>query len=248
MPSLRLELRRRILGTDGQGYTRWAVHTERQEWPCGRTALLLCDVWDRHWSRGACERLEAMVPRMDKLVRHARERGVQIVHAPSDTMEYYAGTPARQRILAVAPVEPPPDLPHEDPPLPVDASDHGSDTGEKAPFRAWQSQHRGIGVDAERDVVSDSGQEILAYLRACGLERLLILGVHTNMCVLHRSFGIKQMVRWGVPVALVRDLTDTMYNPARPPYVDHDEGTRLVVEYIERFWCPSVHSQEVLAS
>ena len=72
------------------------------------------------------------------------------------------------------------------------------------------------------------------------------MGVHTNMCVQHRSFAIKQMVRWGVPVALVRDLTDTMYNPAMPPYVSHEEGTRLVVEFIEKFWCPSVTSDQIV--
>jgi len=66
------------------------------------------------------------------------------------------------------------------------------------------------------------------------------------MCVLNRSFAIKQMVKWGVKIALVRDLTDTMYNPAMPPYVSHDEGTRLVVAYIEKFWCPSVLSADLL--
>ena len=75
--------------------------------------------------------------------------------------------------------------------------------------------------------------------------QVLILGVHTNMCVLRRSFAIKQMVRWGQPIALVRDLTDTMYNPAQPPYVSHDEGTQLVIGYIERFWCPTVASEEI---
>jgi nicotinamidase-related amidase len=79
-----------------------------------------------------------------------------------------------------------------------------------------------------------------------GIEHLLVMGVHTNMCVLHRTFAIKQMVKWGVQVALVRDLTDAMYNPARPPYVSHAEGTRLVVEYIEKFWCPTVESGEIL--
>jgi hypothetical protein len=70
--------------------------------------------------------------------------------------------------------------------------------------------------------------------------------VHTNMCILNRTFSIKQLVRWGIDVALIRDLTDTMYNPARPPYVSHDAGTRLVVEYIEKHWCPTVESAEVL--
>jgi nicotinamidase-related amidase len=86
---------------------------------------------------------------------------------------------------------------------------------------------------------------VYSYLRHQGIEQLLIMGVHTNMCVLNRSFAIKQMVRWGVDVTLVRDLTDTMYNPAMPPYVSHAEGTRLVVEYVEKFWCPTIHSQDL---
>ena len=65
------------------------------------------------------------------------------------------------------------------------------------------------------------------------------------MCVLGRSFAIKQMVRWGMAVALIGDLTDAMYNPASPPYVSHAEGTRLVVEYIEKFWCPTILSGDI---
>ena len=72
------------------------------------------------------------------------------------------------------------------------------------------------------------------------------MGVHTNMCILHRSFGIKQMVRWGIPIALIRDLTDTMYNPEMPPYVNHNEGTELVISFIEKFWCPTIHSSDIL--
>jgi isocitrate/isopropylmalate dehydrogenase len=72
------------------------------------------------------------------------------------------------------------------------------------------------------------------------------MGVHTNCCILHRTFGIKQMVKWGVDMTLVRDLTDGIYSPATPPYVSHDEGTSLVVGYIEKFWCPTVLSDQLL--
>ena len=65
------------------------------------------------------------------------------------------------------------------------------------------------------------------------------------MCILHRSFAIKQMVRWGVEIAWLRDLTDAMYNPARPPYVSHDEGTALVIGYIEKHWCPTCTSADI---
>ena len=50
------------------------------------------------------------------------------------------------------------------------------------------------------------------------------MGVHTNMCVLNRTFAIKQMVKWGKNVLLVRDLTDAMYNPKMKPMVVAPEG------------------------
>jgi len=53
-------------------------------------------------------------------------------------------------------------------------------------------------------------------------------------------------VKWGVNCILVRDLTDAMYNPRRPPYVSHEKGTELVVEYIEKYWCPSILSDDLL--
>jgi nicotinamidase-related amidase len=243
---LHLNLRWQELARDVNGYTVWQRCQERRSVRAEETGLLLCDVWDSHWSRGAVKRLEAILPQMDAVVTALRAAGAQIIHAPSDTMDYYADHPSRLRIMAVPSATPPPELPHDDPPLPVDASDHGSDTGETETHRAWSREHPGIAIDAERDVISDRGTEVYAWLRAKGIGQLLVMGVHTNMCVLNRSFAIKQMVRWGVDTALVRDLTDAMYNPARPPYVSHAEGTRLVVEYIEKFWCPTVQSDDLL--
>jgi len=244
--ALKLNLRTQVLDQDDGGHRYWREVVAPQEWPAAETALLLCDVWDEHWSRGATERVDAMVPRMNQVVGKARELGVQIVHAPSDTMDFYADEPARRRVLEVPSVEPPPEVEREDPPLPVDASDQGSDTGETEAHRAWHRQHPGIEIDPERDIVSDDGREVHSFMAARGVGRLLVMGVHTNMCVLNRSFAIKQMVKWGKEVALIRDLTDAMYNPARPPYVSHQEGTRLVIEYIEKFWCPTVLSEDIL--
>jgi hypothetical protein len=36
-----------------------------------------------------------------------------------------------------------------------------------------------------------------------------------------------------------------MYNPGMPPYVSHDEGTALVVEYIEKFYSPTIDSSQL---
>jgi len=97
------------------------------------------------------------------------------------------------------------------------------------------------------DGISDDGREVYNFLAHEGINTLIIMGVHTNMCVLGRSFAIRQMTRWGKQCILVRDLTDTMYNPALPPKVDHDAGTALVVEHIEKYWCPSMLSRELVS-
>ena len=267
MTTMTLSLRRQILTTDDTGNRGWRIVEDKVVCPGERTALLLCDVWDSHWCRGARERLQPLLPKMNAAVHAARDAGMLIVHAPSDTMDFYADHPARQRALAVEPVEPALVLPAfaaatdslvaeifaaendpaaYDPPLPVDAADHGTTVAENEPYKAWTRQHPAIDIDDERDLISDEGARVFTCLQAKGIERLLILGVHTNMCVLHRSFAIKQMSRWGMPMGLLRDLTDTMYSPARPPYVSHDEGTGLVVEYAEKFWCPSLDSADLL--
>ncbi|MBT5876952.1 MAG: isochorismatase family protein [Candidatus Latescibacteria bacterium] len=243
--SLKLALQRQeLVQTDG--YHIWESKQKHVEIPTNEAALLVCDVWDNHWCRGARERLNAMVTRMNQVVQASRANGLQIIHAPSGTMEYYDDTPSRQRILKITPVLPPENLEHPDPPLPIDDSDQGSDTGEASPVAAWRQQHGSIEIDHQCDVISDDGREVYSLLKNRGIDKLLIMGVHTNMCVLERSFAIKQMVRWGIHVALIRDLTDTMYNPAMPPYVDHAEGTKLVIGYIEKFWCPTIESQELL--
>ena len=43
----------------------------------------------------------------------------------------------------------------------------------------------------------------------------------------------------------MRDMTDTMYNPERPPNVSHFAGTDLVVEHVEKYWCPSFTSTDI---
>ena len=75
---------------------------------------------------------------------------------------------------------------------------------------------------------------------------MILLGVHTNMCVLGRPFGLRQMAKNGKNVVLMRDMTDTMYNPERWPYVSHFDGTDLIVEHIEKFVCPTITSVDFL--
>lgn len=208
-----------------------------------KSAIIICDMWDQHWCPSATKRCDALAKKVAPIIDAARRQGMTIIHCPSDCMKFYADSKARQRTKELKPVPPPPDQKLPDPPLPIDDSDGGcDDVPQPKSFRAWTSQHPAITIDQERDFITEAGSEVYTILKTQGIEKVFIMGVHTNMCVLHRSFGIKQLKRWGVDCYLVRDITDTMYNPKMKPMVSHDEGTNLVIRFIETHWCPSVLS------
>jgi hypothetical protein len=137
-------------------------------------------------------------------------------------------------------------------PLPIDDSDGGCDcepqcTQPKNGQWPWKQENPLIHI-APGDAVSADGQEIYNLFRQRGIKHVIICGVHLNMCVLGRTFGIRQLTEWGFDVVLPRDLTDTMYNPRKFPFVDHDAGTQLMIDHVERFWCPTTTSDQLLAT
>ena len=242
-------------------YTRWRtptedgtgvqIHYKTVYWDPAKTAAIVCDMWDNHHCPSAVRRVNEMAPRMNRLLHALRQRGVLIVHAPSGTMSYYEGTPQRQLALSAPKVETPVPLqswckldPTVEGPLPIDDSDGGCEDPNSPPKAVWTKQNELLEI-APGDAIGD-GVEIIYLFKQRGIENVLLMGVHTNMCVLGRPFGIRQLVRQGFNVLLVRDMTDSMYNPARPPYVRHVRGTELVVEHIERYWCPTVTSADLL--
>ena len=212
-----------------------------------KTAVVVCDMWDDHWCQSASKRCAELAKKAEPVLKACRDRGMTVIHCPSDTMAFYKDHPARKRVARVEKVAPPKakDLPS--PPLPVDDSDGGCDDEKPAKqFKAWTRQHAAITIDGDKDYITDNGGEAYSILKEKGIDTLLVMGVHTNMCVLNRSFAIKQMVKWDVRTFLVRDLTDAMYNPKMKPFVTHDKGTQLIVEHIEKHWCPTVESKSLL--
>lgn len=209
-----------------------------------KTAVIVCDMWDDHWCKSAAKRCAEMTKDMEPVLKACRDAGMTIIHCPSDTMNFYKDHPARKRMLAVTKVEAPKgkDLPN--PPLPVDDSDGGCDDEKPVKtFRAWTRQHEALTIDPDKDYVTDSGAEVYSLMAEKGLTTLIVMGVHTNMCILNRTFAIKQMVKWGKEVYLARDLTDAMYNPKMKPMVTHQKGTDLIIEFIEAHWCPTIEAK-----
>jgi len=210
------------------------------------TAVVICDMWDRHWCRSATRRCGDLARRMAPVVDSLRSRGVLIIHCPSDTMAYYKEFPQRALLRDAPKAEPPPGKEIACPALPIDDSDGGcDDVPQCRNYIAWKREHPAIHM-AREDGVTDNGQEVYNLLKQRGIRNLLVMGVHANMCILNRTFAIRQMTKWGVRCILVRDLTDTMYNPRMRPFASHEQGTDLVIRYVEQYWCPTVDSAQLL--
>lgn len=227
-----------------------------------KSAIIVCDMWDDHTCKGAAARVAEMAPAMNRTLQAARAKGVLIIHAPSGVTGFYQDTPQRRRALeaprAVAPV----DLKwnywnteREGEPL-AEILDGGCACREPCPgfvvdergFRQWKKGGRlpwtrqiaGIEI-ASPDAISDRGQEIYNLLQARGIENVILMGVHTNICVSGRPFGLRQMVYLGKNVVLCRDLTDALFQ-SKTPGLDQFRGTALIVEHIERHLCPTITS------
>jgi nicotinamidase-related amidase len=211
-----------------------------------KTAIVITDMWDKHWCRGATERVGQIALRMEPLLEKARAAGVLIIHAPSETMDFYAGSEGRRLAQSAPHADHPPEAaPLHVPPLPIDDSNGGCDTPGDTEHRAWTRETALLTI-APGDVISDSGPEIYNVLRQHGIDTVIYMGVHANMCILNRSFGIRQMARWGIHCILVRDLTDAMYEPSSRPFVSHEAGTELVIQYIEQHWAPTITSAQFM--
>ena len=245
-----LDARGREPLSDGTG--RFRVVQKKLEWDPKQTAIIICDMWNQHWCKGATSRVGELAPRMSEIVSKARSIGILIVHAPSDTVKFYKNHPARKQAQNAPKAANLPgdiskwcqwiDEKEETLGYPIDHSDGGCDCQPMCKQGSpWRRQIEAIEIRNE-DAISDLGVEVWNLLEQRGIDNVIIMGVHTNMCVLGRPFGLRNMARYGKNVVLMRDMTDTMYNSRMHPFVSHFTGTDLIVEHVEKFVCPTITS------
>jgi alpha-L-fucosidase len=242
-----LDLQLRSLKETKPGSDQWQVLEVRTIWAPEATAAVICDMWDKHWCKAAAARVAEMAPCMNQVIAALRARGVFIIHCPSETMKFYEGSPERKLAQSATPVSPPPPRfgPAHEPPLPIDDSDGGCDDDPPCTVATpWQREIPTLEIK-EGDAITDNA-EAYNLMRQRGITNVIVMGVHQNLCVLGRPIAIRQMVHAGQNVVLVRDLTDSMYNSRRKPWVDHFTGNDLVTWHIEKYWCPTITSDQVV--
>jgi len=250
--AIKLELHRRDPAS-GQ------VVVTKQEIDPAKTAIVVIDMWDRHWCKTYTARVGNMVPRMNKTLDAARKLGVQVVFAPSDVVGFYADYPQRKAMEAIPDQPFPEKVPFHPPPEP-----QGKDCCECGPtqpcrsksFGRWSRQHPALKI-GEGDLIGDCNneRELLNFRQQRGIDTLIYMGVASNMCVLHRKFGMLNMGRYGLKIIFVSDLVQAITaNGLDPAEKTPDwnftpaKGSALVQRYLEQDVAPSFESRQLIAA
>ncbi len=222
-----------------------------------KTAIVVIDMWDRHWCKTYTARVANLVPRMNEAVAAARKLGIQIVWAPSDVLDFYKDAPQRKAMQAIPAHAPPAQIAFDPPQAPQgDYCECGSDQPCKAKGKAWSRQNAALAI-AEGDLIGDcnNGQELLNLCAERGLDTLLYMGVASNMCVCYRGFGMINLHKHGLRTIFVADLVEAImangFNPATKsldPNFTPAKGTAVVQRFLEQHVAPSIESRQLLAA
>jgi hypothetical protein len=211
-----------------------------------KIGIVIIDMWNTNDCMTNAQRAAALVPRMNKVLEVARRLGMQIIWAPTDVVNYYAGTPQRERALALPSLA----LPHL--------------TNFSCPFSAptvrpekcmcgpgivchihygWDKMDPNLIIGRSDWIVADPN-ELYSVYKHQGLTRLIYMGINTNLCVMNKPEGIAAMTAAGIKCILARDLTDaeTSYDPDRG--LTPDLGTAKDIADVERSGIPTIDMAE----
>src|SRR5690242_12623220 len=81
--SFKLTARHRVPDPAKEG--EYKVAEKALDWDAKKTAVIVIDMWNKHWCNSATKRTGELAPRINEFVVEARKRGATIIHAPSDT-------------------------------------------------------------------------------------------------------------------------------------------------------------------
>jgi len=219
-----------------------------------KTALIICDMWDVYRGEDQSTRSHFLAKKINSVVNIARKRGIKIIHAPCETMNFYKKWKQHESLLKIPSISLPVIKSKEntipEPPLknynkclekyymcdryPLITCDH-----------SFSSQNKLISITDE-DLISDNMQNVYNFLQHKKIEKVFIVGQHFNRCVFNRPIGIKMMVNYGINLVVIRDLVVIWPDYKLSPYLGYDEQYQLFLKWIEKYWCPTIDSIDLV--
>ncbi len=216
-----------------------AIILTREKVDPRKVGIVVVDMWNFHWCKTSTQRIAAMVPRMNHVLEVAHGMGMTIFWCPSDVTDNYAGT-IQYQATAAAPR-------HALPPLKVVSCPPAPDGGgcTCGPERCsgnfgWDAMHPDLHL-YEEDFMPNDMETLYSLCAEHGITHLIYMGVHTQMCMLRKSIGMRNMMQAGLDCILARDLTDAhgCYDPEKG--VTPDQFTAQVVAHFEKYLTPTIN-------
>lgn len=233
----------------GVEWTEANTRHDQLDWqiPVSQTALVLVDVWQRHYIKDPEERAEVIInKKLLPLLTSLRKTGIKIIHAPSP--EVAVTSPNWVKIQTREQVFPKRD---EWPPE-VFLSSKGEYKSFAMPYEPMEEVRNKMApltfhpkiVPLKDEPVVANGIELHEYLKKNKLLFLLYAGFNTNACIINRDYGTIRMRDRGYRVILVRDCTTGMESRDSQATLAQTNGTIL---NLEMFACFTVISDDIIA-
>jgi len=216
--------------------------------PMEQTALVLVDVWDRHYLKDAAARAEAIIDqRFVPLLAGCRSAGLKIFHAPSPPQAQrhpnWIGAGRKLQKSVVASDWPPAEFRSKSGHFAAYARPAEPREPELAQLRSELQIHQKVLPVGSEPVVA-TGDELHDLCRQAGILFLFFAGFNTNACILVRDYGTLAMSQRGYEVILLRDCTTGMESRETLPNLGQTNGAILLLEMFGQY---SATSDELLA-
>lgn len=240
-------------------YHRWHVDLG-QEWletntgyahlkwnlPVSQTALVLLDVWQRHYIKETEERAEKIInEKYLPLLAKCRDQGMEVIHAPSPPVAMKH--PNWVKLVSKAEMNPP-----DDSWPPTDFRTlSGSFKAYRRPVEPREAERQALPeftfhpkvTPQGYEAVVATGEELHRYCKQKGILFLLYAGFNTNACIISRDYGATQLTNRGYSVSLIRDCTTGMESKETQPELKQTNAAILLLEMFGQY---SITSDEIL--
>lgn len=215
--------------------------------PMAQTAIVLLDVWQRHYIKEPEERAEEIINnKYLPLLAAARKAGMPIIHAPSSSVA--VKHPNWVKLVSNDELDPKYD--NWPPKQFINLS--GPYQAYQRPFEPREAERMALPeltfhpkvLPAKSEPVVANGEELHRYCKKKGILFLIFAGFNTNACIINKDYGTLQMFNRGYGVVLLRDCTTGMESKESQPTLAQTNNAILLLEMFGQY---SLTSDELIA-
>jgi nicotinamidase-related amidase len=215
--------------------------------PMSKAAVVLVDVWQRHYLKDTERRAEVIINSdLVPLLTSCRKAGINIIHAPSPEVAVlhpnWVKLQTREELNKKRDDWPPAEF----------LNSTGPYKSFAMPFEPREEERNNLPAltfhplvkPIDKEPVIATGEELHRYCKQKGILFLLFAGFNTNACILVRDYGTLQMGNRGYSVIVIRDCTTGMESKETQPTLSQTNGAILFLEMFGHF---SVTSGDIIS-